>query len=236
MDLTFIEKPKGADRDCFVYTAHSGLDLHSLATLHSNVMWDQFGCDNDRSGDISDVYAPHTTHVLTMIEGEVVAGVELVAYSALGLPINSWAEVGGMLRGNGRIVQCRRPVVRDGFRNKPLPELPFGAIGSLVKGCLQWSVLNDIHHVVVDVVDRDAAQFLGRIGFVPVIGTELSAGGQTLELRVSELVSRSFRSTNPYFRYLMEFDESVQVEIPRRPSVTLSTFETCSRGTTQCPS
>ncbi|MFF4404303.1 hypothetical protein ACFY2W_18135 [Streptomyces sp. NPDC001262] len=207
MDSTFIETPKSVERDCFVYTARSALDLDGVARIRAAEPYDLFGMATaGRGDDRDDVFAPHTVHMLTMVDGHVVAAAELVVGSPLGLPADAGSALGGALHRNRRTAQFRRPVVPAAVRRRTWPELPFGVVGGMVKACLQWSVVNDIGHVVADVADRRAAAALGSLGF------EEPAGAGPLLLRVSGLVSRSFRSVRPFYRYLLAFDESVLVE------------------------
>lgn len=213
MDLTFVESKKDPGRDCFVYTAHHDFDLLGITGLRGRVKRDLFGFPAPAPAE--GPFAPHTTHMLVMVEGALVAGAELVAYSPLGLPLSAWPRLSGVLRASGRLVQYRLPVVRPEFAGTVLPELPFGAFGGLVKGCLQWAVSHDVSDVVVEVADRRAVDKLTQLGFVPAEGS--GAGGRepaVYRLNVSRLVARGFRAGNPFYRYLLEYDESVLISRP----------------------
>ncbi|MEE1927332.1 hypothetical protein V1J52_03900 [Streptomyces sp. TRM 70351] len=215
MEFTFTESKKDPERDCFIYTAHDDLDLLGIAALRRRVPRDLFGRpapvpDGGRGG--TDPFAPHTTHLAVMVDGEIVAGAELVAYSPLGLPLRSWKAASAVLTGHHRLVQCRRPLTLTAHARAARPEMPFGAVGGLVKGCLQWAVLHDVRYVVAEVADEAAAAALGQLGFEPVPGLPPSPGAQAVQLAVSQLVSRSFRSTSAFYRYLLEYDEGVLVQ------------------------
>ncbi|MFI1969639.1 hypothetical protein BLA24_15425 [Streptomyces cinnamoneus] len=213
MDFAFVETPKDVERDCFVYTARSALDFHSIARMRATTRKDLLGHPLAGQDDRDDVFVPHAVHMLTVIDGDVVAAAELVVDSPLGLPVDARDVLTGALRKNRRLVQFRRLVLRHACQGGTWPELPFGVVGGMVKACLQWSVLNDMSHVVVDAADCRAVPALERLGFAPVpAGAPAGGPPPPLLLRVSELASRSFRSARPFYRYLMEFDESVLVE------------------------
>ncbi|KOY54367.1 hypothetical protein [Streptomyces sp. XY332] len=210
MDLTFVESKKDPGRDCFVYTAHSDFDLLGIDGLRGRSDRDLLGFPAAApAGD--DTFAPHTTHMLVMVEGALVAGAELVAYSPLGLPLTEWPELAGVLRHNGRLVQCRLPVVRPEFADTVLPELPFGVLGGLFKGCLQWAVSHEVSDVVVEVADRRAVDKLTQLGFLPAEGSGAGGAPTVYRLNVSRLVARGFRASHPFYRYLLEYDESVLI-------------------------
>ncbi|MFD4723307.1 hypothetical protein ACFWOY_34120 [Streptomyces sp. NPDC058423] len=210
MDFTFTEARRDPDRDCFVYTAHSDLDRMGIESLRRRADPDALG--RPLAGpDEPDPFAPHTTHMLVMVEGELVAGAELVAYSPLGLPLVEWPRLGGLLRRCSRLVQVRRAVVLPEFADRPLPELPYGALGGLLKGCLQWAVSNDVSDVVLEVSDARAEKRLGELGCVLVEGCRPDAAVATHRLAVSEVVARGFRSGNPFYGYLLAYDESVLI-------------------------
>ncbi|KAB1989003.1 MULTISPECIES: hypothetical protein [Streptomyces] len=209
MDFAFVESEKDHGRDCFVYTGHSDLDLMGVENLRGLEDHDRFGLP--RAGQEQDAFAPHTTHMLVMVEGELVAGAELVAYSPLGLPLSEWPALRGVLRHSGRLVQCRRPVIRPEFAVAPLPELPFGALGGLLKGCLQWAVFHDVSDVVVELADGRSPKRLAELGFTAVEGSGPVGAPRTYRLNVSRLVARSFRASHPFYRYLLEYDKSVLI-------------------------
>ncbi|MFJ8313684.1 MULTISPECIES: hypothetical protein [unclassified Streptomyces] len=210
MDFTLSETKRDPGRDCFVYTAHSDLDWIGIDGLRRRKDHDLTGRPlADPAG--ADPFEPHTTHMLVMVEGELVAGTELVAYSPLGLPLAEWSRLGGVLRHSRRLVQIRRTVVRPGYADRPLPELPYGAIGGLLKGCLQWAVSHDVSDVVTEVSDALAAERLGQLGGTLVEGSRPDAAVATYRLGVSELVARGFRSGNPFYGYLLAYDESVLI-------------------------
>lgn len=209
MNLTFVESKKDPGRDCFVYTAHSDFDRQGIDSLRGRCDRDLLGFPAAEPAD--DSFAPHTTHMLVMVEGSLVAGAELVAYSPLGLPLTEWPRLAGVLRSSGRLVQCRFPVVRSEFAGAVLPELPFGALGGLFKGCLQWAVSHDVSNIVVEVTDRRAVEKLAELGFAPTEGSGAGAEQDVYRLNVSRLVARGFRASHPFYRYLLEYDESVLV-------------------------
>jgi hypothetical protein len=213
MDFTFNESDKDPGRDCFVYTAHSELDLLAIDTLRGQADEDLFGIPPRPTG-APDPYRFHTTHMLVLVEGELVAGAELVAYSPLGLPLSEWPDLGGVLRRSRRLVQVRRPFVLPEYADRPLPELPFGAVGGLLKGILQWAVSHDVGEIVAEVAHRRAARHLAELGFVPVAGARCEGPARTCWVGVSELVARGFHSGNPLYGYLLASDDSVLLGPP----------------------
>ncbi|MEV6568683.1 hypothetical protein [Streptomyces kronopolitis] len=212
MDFTFVESKRDHGRDCFVYTGHGDLDLLSVGSLRGRVGQDRFGLP--AVGPDRDTFTPHTTHMLVMVEGEVVASAELVAYSPLGLPLTEWPALQGVLRHSGRLVQCRRPVMHPEFAEARLPELPFGALGGLLKGCLQWAVLHDVSGAVVELGGGRTADRLIKLGFTSVEGSGPPEAPRTYRLHISQLVARSFQAANPFYHYLLKYDESVLVGEP----------------------
>ncbi|WP_406292915.1 hypothetical protein OG948_00795 [Embleya sp. NBC_00888] len=102
-------------------------------------------------------------------------------------------------------------MVRPEFAEAPLAELPFGALGGLFKGSLQWAVSHDVSDVVVELADRRATDRLAELGFLPVEGSGTPDGPLTYRLNVSRLVARGFRAGHPFYCYLLEYDESVLV-------------------------
>ncbi|MGP3689019.1 hypothetical protein ACTVZO_30700 [Streptomyces sp. IBSNAI002] len=213
MDFTFNESDKDPGRDCFVYTAHSELDLLAIDTLREQAGTDLFGIA-PATAAAPDPYRFHTTHMLVLVEGELVAGAELVAYSPLGLPLSEWPALDGVLRRSRRLVQVRRPFVRPGYADRALPELPFGAVGGLLKGCLQWAVSHDVGEVVAEVAAGRAASRLAELGFVPVAGARTAGPVRTRWIGVSELVARGFHPGNPFYSYLLASDESLLLGAP----------------------
>ncbi|MFF8833766.1 hypothetical protein [Streptomyces sp. NPDC015131] len=208
MDFTFSETKRDPGRDCFVYPAHSELDRIALAGLRRRAGADLLGGSLDGPA-AADPFAPHTTHMLVMVEGELVAATELVAYSPLGLPLTEWPALRGVLRRSRRLVQVRRTVVRPGHADRPLPELPHGAVGGLLKGCLQWAVSHDVSDVVMEVAAPGVARRLAQLGATPVEGSRPDAAVATYRLSVNELVARGFRAGSPFYGYLLDYDESV---------------------------
>ncbi|WP_020124638.1 hypothetical protein [Streptomyces canus] len=206
MDFTFIASKRDPGRDCFVYTAQSDLDMLSIESLRGRRPRDRFGLSS--AAPAQDALA---AHMLVMVEGELVACAELVAYSPLGLPLTEWPELQSVLRHSRRLVQCRRPVVRPEFAEAPLAELPFGALGGLFKGSLQWAVSHDVGDVAVELADRRATDRLAEHGFLPVEGSGTPDGPLTYRLNVSRLAARGFRAGHSFYCYLLEYDESVLV-------------------------
>jgi hypothetical protein len=212
MDLVFRETKKDPERDCFVYTAHSFLDRIGIEGLRRGVDQDLLGRPLVGPAG-SDPFEEHTTHILVMVEGELVAGTEMVAHSSLGLPIPGWSRIRGQMYGSRRTVQARRILLHPGHPNTPLPELPYGALGGLLKGCLQWAVSNDVGDVVMEVSDPRAAERLGQLGAAP-LGSSGPDRATVLRINVNALTARGFRSKNPFYRYLLTYDESVLVSGP----------------------
>ena len=211
MDFTFTTAPKNPDLDCFVYQAHSPLDELGLTQLRHRVPYDLFGHPLPTAADPRDAFTPHTVHILIMVLGEIVAATEMVTYSPLGLPADRGTPTSGLLRQSHRLAECRRPVVRPDLADRVWPELPHGLVGGLVKGCLHWSLLHDMSRIVADVVDEAALKPMLQLGFTPVPG-RLPHGPHTLAAGVAEVTSRAFLSTNPFYRHLLDHDESVQIE------------------------
>ncbi|MFD4998673.1 hypothetical protein [Streptomyces buecherae] len=203
MDFTFVENERDPGRDC--YTAHSNIDMLSIESLSGRRPRDRFGLSS--AAPAQDAFA---ARMLVMVEGELVACAELVAYS-LGLPLTQWPEPQSVLRHSCRLVQRRRPVVRPEIAEAPLAELPFGALGGLFKGSLQWAVSHDVSDVVVELADRRATDRLAELGFLSVEGSGTPDGPLTYRLNVSRLVTRGFRAGHPFYCYLPEYVESVLV-------------------------
>ncbi|MCI0386805.1 hypothetical protein [Streptomyces sp. CNQ085] len=208
MDFTFSETRRDPGRDCFIYPAHSYLDRISIESLYRRTETDLLGLLLNGAEE-ADPFEPHTTRMLVMVEGELVACAELVAYSPLGLPLSGWSALGGLLRRSRRLVQVRRTVVRPEYADRSLPELPHGAVGGLLKGCLQWAVAQDVSDVVMEVAAPRVAERLAQLSATPVEGSRPDAPVATYRLSVNELVARGFRAGSPFYAYLLDYDESV---------------------------
>lgn len=206
MDFTFTESKKDPGRDCFVYTAHSALDWIALEDLRGRMERDLFGHPLPvLTGD--DPFAPHTTHLLILVNGELKAAAELVAHSPRGLPLAQWSQP----RYSRRPAQVRRVAARPEDISRALPELPYGTAGGLIKGCLQWALSHGMSDLVVEVADPSVAERVRQLGGVLAHDTQACTAVATYRIGISELVSRGFRSSNPFYGYLLGYDESVLV-------------------------
>ena len=67
---------------------------------------------------------------------------------------------------------------------------------------------------VVEVTATQAAEKIRQLGGVLVPGAQSDSGVATYRISVSELASRGFRSSNPFYGYLLGYDESVLVYPP----------------------
>jgi len=166
-----------------------------------------------------DRYHTYSTYLLAKVAGRPVGTMRLVADSPESLPIEQFVSI-AELRGDRRIIECQRLMVLADYRNKRWPELPYGVLGALVKACLHWCVVNGVTHILADLflnTKTTPLQSLMAIGFEETgkefIDTELNEPDRSvaLLLRVGELFSRPFRTTSPFYRYLMAYDDHVHV-------------------------
>ena len=122
MDFTFTESRKNPERDCFIYTAHSALDWVALEELRDRAEWELLGCPLPPLTR-ADAFTPHTTHLLILVEGEIVAAAELVSHLPRDLPIAQWSQLPYVRRP----VQVRHcAVARPDATDRPLTGCPHG--------------------------------------------------------------------------------------------------------------
>jgi hypothetical protein len=231
MDWSFSETARDSDRDCFVYEAHSTMDFEGLNDLWIRVYGTECGWIKNHDGSLyKDRYHDSSTYLLAMVNGVIVGTMRLVSDSSVGLPLEQFVSIQDH-RNARTLIECTRLMVVPEFRNRRMQELPFGVLGGLVKGCIQWCVINDVTHIIADLFKNTAttpAEPLIALGFERIglefVDTELDEPDQSeaLLLRVNELASRGFRTDSQFYRYLTEFDHSVLVSRADIPSSVLT--------------
>jgi N-acyl-L-homoserine lactone synthetase len=168
-----------------------------------------------------DQYHQHSTYLLAGLDGRAVGTMRLVSDSAMGLPVEQFATI-DKLRDDGRrrLVECQRLMVIKEYRDRRLPGMPYGAFAALIKGGLHWCLRNGYTHIVADLFVNTATTpmtSLLALGFtetgIEFVDSELTEPDVSvaLILEAGELFSRPFRSSNPFYRYLMEPDPEVAV-------------------------
>ncbi|ROO86430.1 acetyltransferase (GNAT) family protein [Actinocorallia herbida] len=167
-----------------------------------------------------DRYDDHSTYLMVRVGHQVVGTMRLVADSADGLPVEQFVNIDELRPPGRRLIECQRLMILEEHRNQRYPNLPYGVLGGLVKACVHWCVRKGITHILADLFTETPTTPIGplkALGFTETgkefIDTELQQAGTSvaLLLDVGELFSRPFRTTNPFYRYLMEYDEIVDV-------------------------
>lgn len=216
----FAEKIRQVNDRYYVSRASAEQDLEAVDFLWNAVYGDECGWLGPTTGPrYLDRYHAHSTYLVARAEGRPAGTMRLVVDSAEGLPIEQFADISD-LRGNRMLVECQRLMILQEFRNRQWRELPYGVLGALFKACLHWCLANSLTHVIADLFTSTKTtpmSVLLGMGFEETgkefIDTELDEAGTSvaLILKLGELFSRSFRTENPFYRYLAEYDENIDV-------------------------
>ncbi|MFI1970540.1 N-acyl amino acid synthase FeeM domain-containing protein [Streptomyces cinnamoneus] len=216
----FVERRTAPDRANLVYRAKSADDFTAVENLWNAVYGEE--CGWLRPGDgprHKDRYDAYSTYLLARVEDEVVGTMRLVRDSPQGLPVEQFVDIDDLREGR-RLIECQRLMIHRDYRNKRWPAFPYGVFGALSKACVHWAVMTGMTHILADLfadTKTTPLEPLRELGFQPTgkefVDTELDSPGLSVAmlLRVGELFSRPFRTTVPFYRYLMEYDESVDV-------------------------
>ncbi|MFC5657097.1 N-acyl amino acid synthase FeeM domain-containing protein [Streptomyces nogalater] len=214
-------KPKDPNQPFFLYTASSEADFEAVDSLWEAVYGDECGwlppADGPRH---KDRYDDRSTYLLARVEGTVVGTMRLVEDGTGGLPIEQFVAIDELRAPRRRLMECQRLMILPEFRNRRYEQMPYGVLAALVKGCIHWCVVHDVTHIVADLFTETTTTPIGplvALGFEETgkefIDTELEGSGRSIALllRVAELFSRPFRTEAPFYRYLMEYDEVINV-------------------------
>lgn len=205
-----------------VYLADSEEDFDSVEALWRDVYGDELGWLPKASQPLRrDRYHQHSVYLIARIAGQAVGTMRLVRDSAEGLPIEQFVSI-QQLRDplDQRLVECQRLMISDKWRNTRTPDMPHGVFAALTKGCLHWCLTNNFSHIIADLFENTPTTPvtpLLAIGFentgISFIDTELEEPdiSTALLLNVGELFSRPYRCATPFYRYLMEPDNAVDV-------------------------
>jgi N-acyl-L-homoserine lactone synthetase len=217
----FVEEPKVKDGPYRIYRAVYPVDFEAVNELWTDVYGRELGwLPPNASLGHRDRYHPHSTYLMAMAEGQVVGTMRLVSDSPVGLPIEQFVSISDLREPDRRLIECQRLMIRDTYRNKRWPELPFGVFAALAKACIHWCVLNGSTHIIADVFSGTQTTPIApllALGFEHTgkefVDTELDEPDKSLALllAVGELFSRPFRTRSPFYRYLMEYDELLDI-------------------------
>jgi len=213
MDWSFVDETAGPHDGFAVCKASGDADLEQVDMLWRAVYGEEYGWLPVDAGALhKDKYHPHSVYLLATVAGQVVGTMRLVVDSPERLPVEQFVDI-GPLRGEGdRLIECQRLMMLPQFRNRRFEEMPFGVLAALVKGCLHWCLINGVSHIVADLFRSTATTPMApllALGFtetgIEFVDTELAEPDESvaLLLEVGELFSRPFRSSNPFYRYLM---------------------------------
>lgn len=217
----FREEPKNADQPFFLHIASTEADFEAVDALWEAVYGEECGwlpaADGPRH---KDRYDAQSTYLLARAEGRVVGTMRLVEDGAGGLPIEQFVSVDDLRAPDRRLIECQRLMILPEYRNQRYDLMPYGVLAALVKGCIHWCLVRNATHIVADLFTETATtpiDPLVALGFEETgkefIDTELEGSGRSIALllRVAELFSRPFRTSAPFYRYLMEYDSTVDV-------------------------
>ncbi|MEV8057710.1 GNAT family N-acetyltransferase [Streptomyces antimycoticus] len=217
----FHEEPKNTDQPFFLHIASTEVDFEAVDALWEAVYGQECGwlptADGPRH---KDRYDARSTYLLARAEGRVVGTMRLVEDGTGGLPIEQFVSIDDLRNPGRRLIECQRLMILPEYRNLRYDVMPYGVLAALVKGCIHWCVVRNATHIVADLFTETATTPIGplvALGFEETgkefIDTELEGSGRSIALilRVAELFSRPFRSTSPFYRYLMEYDSTVDV-------------------------
>jgi N-acyl-L-homoserine lactone synthetase len=217
----FVEEPKVTHGPYRIYRAVYPVDFAAVDELWNDVYGRELGwLSPDAELIHRDRYHPHSTYLMAMAEGEVVGTMRLVSDSPVALPIEQFVSISDLREPDRRLIECQRLMIRDRYRNKRWPEFPFGVFAALAKACIHWCVLNGQTHIIADVFSGTQTTPIApllALGFEETgkefVDTELDEPDKSLALLlpVAELFSRPFRTRSPFYRYLMEYDELLDI-------------------------
>lgn len=222
MDWQFTPKQKMAVNGHLVWSAKGPADLSDVDDLWRAIYGRELGwlAPNGKSLH-NDRFHAHSVYLLARVDGQTVGTMRLVRDSAEGLPVEQFVPI-EKLRGDGdrRLIECQRLMILPEYRNQRRPDMPYGVLAALVKGCLHWSLRNAVTHVVADLFlntpTTPMAQ-LKALGFVDTglefVDTELTEPDRSaaLLLTVGDLFARAYVSDQSFYRYLMASDEIIDV-------------------------
>lgn len=216
----FVERPRRVDSSYYVYKAETNDDLDAVNTLWDAVYGEECGWLRPADGPrYEDRYHAHSTYLMARAEGRVVGTMRMVADSQEGLPVEQFVSISDLRHGK-RIVECQRLMTLREYRNRRWQEFPYGVLGALVKAGLHWCIVRGFTHIFADLFANTKTTPIGPLkglGFEETgkefIDTELDEPDLSLGLllTVGELFSRPFRTDSPFYRYLMEYDEYIDV-------------------------
>ncbi|GAB2830109.1 hypothetical protein GCM10022221_30980 [Actinocorallia aurea] len=217
----FTEQAKDPLSEQRIYLAEDDADLAAVDMLWNAVYGAEFGWLPPEGGPRhKDRYDDHSTYLMARVENRVVGTMRLVTDSAAGLPVEQFADIAELRAPGRRLIECQRLMILADHRNQRFAHLPYGVLGGLVKGCLHWCLRNGTTHILADLFTETKTTPIGplrALGFTDTgkefIDTELQQAGTSVALLLDtgELFSRPFRTTHPFYRYLMEYDEIVDV-------------------------
>jgi N-acyl-L-homoserine lactone synthetase len=221
MDWRFVPTRRAAN-GYSVHPAQTDSDFRHVDAVWRAVYGREFGWLRIDAGVLhEDRYHAQSIYLLGVVENEVVGTMRLVRDSHDGLPVEQFVSIDKIRAdGNRSLIECQRLMILAEHRNHRLPQMPFGVLAALVKGCLHWCIRNGVTHIVADLFAGTATTPIGpliALGFTETglefVDTELDEPDRSvaLLLEVGELFSRSFRSDSAFYRYLMTPDEVTNV-------------------------
>lgn len=219
VDWRFVERPRDRGRYA-VYQAATEADFRGVDDLWREVYGRECGWLTPGTGALhEDRYHPRSTYLIAVAGGEVAGTMRLVTDSVDGLPVEQFVSI-DKLRGARQLIECQRLMVLSKHRGQRWPEMPFGVLAALVKGCLHWCLRNGTTHIVADLFLSTATTPIGpllAIGFTETglefVDIELDEPDRSIALllEVGELFSRCFRCDSDFYHYLMDYDEVIDV-------------------------
>ncbi|MFF4032758.1 GNAT family N-acyltransferase [Streptomyces sviceus] len=217
----FREEPKDADQPFFLYIASTEADFEAVDALWEAVYGEECGWLPAAEGPRhKDRYDAQSTYLLVRAEGRVVGTMRLVEDGSGGLPIEQFVSIDDLRGPRRRLIECQRLMILPEYRNRRYDLMPYGVLAALVKGCIHWCVVHNATHIVADLFTETATTPIAplvALGFEETgkefIDTELEGSGRSIALllRVAELFSRPFRTSASFYRYLIEYDSTVDV-------------------------
>ncbi|UMP00001.1 N-acyl amino acid synthase FeeM domain-containing protein [Amycolatopsis sp. EV170708-02-1] len=221
MPWRFSESPSGITADSGVYIASTESDLDDVDDLWREVYGHQYGWLPVNAPALhKDHYHHNSTYLLGVSEGRAVGTMRLVRDSPQRLPVEQFTSIEELRAEERRLIEVQRLMIIDEYRNRRVPGMPFGVFAALIKGCLHWCLRNGYSHIVADLFLNTATTPMSpllALGFqqtgIEFVDTELDEPDRSvaLLLEVGELFSRPFRTTNAFYRYLIEPDAAIDV-------------------------